>query len=173
MEFVRLFIYTLAASLLGSLAVPVALALPSDRQQAISIESDRAERHDKTGLTIYEGAVNINQGSVSIKADKVTVHTAEDKASKIICVGTPAHYQQQPELDGDLVTARANTIEYHLDKDVITLIKNASFTQEGSTLKGDLINYDVDKGRVEAHGDTTGNRRIQMVIPPTQQEAPE
>ncbi len=149
------------------------LALPTDHLQAISIESDRVQRNDKTGLTIYEGAVNMIQGTINIKADKITVHTAQDKVSKIVCLGTPAHYQQQPELDSGLVTARANTIEYRLDQDVIVLTKDASLSQDGSTLKGDVINYDLKNELVEARGDITGKQRIQMVIPPNQQQNPQ
>ena len=155
---------------LTPLAFPVTYALPNDHQQAISIESDRAQRNDKTGLTIYEGAVNMIQGTINIKADKITVYSTQNKVSKIVCVGTPAHYQQQPELNGGLVTARANTIEYQLSKDVITLITNASLSQQGSTLKGDVINYDLKAELVEARGDTTGKKRIQMIIPPSQQQ---
>lgn len=146
------------------------LALPTDRQQPINIESDRAQRNDKTGLTVYAGAVNIMQGTILIKADKVTVHTRLDKVTKIVCLGTPAHYQQQPEVNGGLVTARANTIEYYLDRDIITLVNNASLSQAGSTLKGDRIDYDLRKELVEARGDITGKQRIQMVIPPSQQQ---
>jgi lipopolysaccharide export system protein LptA len=147
-----------------------AFALPTDRQKAINIESDTALRDDKSGLTVYEGAVNIVQGTINIRADKVTVHSIRDKASKIVCIGTPAHYQQIQNPEGGLVTARANTIEYNLAKDVITLVGNASLSQNGSILKGDSINYDLKKEYVEAHGDITGKKRIEMVIPPSQQE---
>ncbi len=161
---------TLLTGLTTALITPAAFALPNDHQQAISIESDRVLRNDKTGLTVYEGAVHMTQGSINIKADKVTLHTTNNKVSKIICIGKPAQYQQQPELDGGLVVARANTIEYHLDQDVINLIKGASLDQEGSTLTGDIINYDLKAELIEARGDNTGKRRIQMVIPPSQQQ---
>ncbi|RLA47666.1 MAG: lipopolysaccharide transport periplasmic protein LptA [Gammaproteobacteria bacterium] len=152
------------------LAMPAVFALPSDRQQPINIESDRAQRNDKTGITTYEGAVNIIQGTINIRADKVTVHTVEGKVSKIVCIGVPAHYQQQPEPEDGLVIARANTIRYELNKDMITLITNASLTQAGSTLTGELINYDLIQELVEARGDISGKQRIKMVIPPSQQQ---
>ena len=161
---------TLVTALTVALITPAAFALPNDHQQAINIESDRVQRNDKTGLTVYEGAVHMIQGTMNIKADKVTLHTTNNKVSKIICTGKPAHYQQQPELDGGLVVARANTIEYHLDQDVINLIKDASLEQGGSTLTGDIINYDLKAELIEARGDDTGKRRIQMVIPPSQQQ---
>jgi lipopolysaccharide export system protein LptA len=155
---------------LNALIHTAAFALPTDRQKAINIEADTALRNDKTGLTVYEGAVNIVQGTINIRADKVMVHSTRDKVSKIVCIGTPAHYQQIQNAKGGLVTARANTIEYNLAEDVIALLGNASLSQNGSILKGNSINYDLKKEYLEAHGDITGKRRIEMVIPPSQQE---
>lgn len=161
----------LVIALIVALPLPVssALALPDDRAQAINIESDRASRNDKTGLTVYEGSVELNQGSIKINADKITVHSAGNKVSRIVCSGEPARYQQQPEPDSGLVIARANTIEYYLDRDTITLRKNASLDQNGAILKGEIINYDLTKELIEARGDDKGSGRIQMVIPPNQQ----
>ncbi len=151
----------------------LASALPSDRQQPILIESDRAQHNDKTGVTVYQGSVVITQGTIRIKADKVSVNAVGNKVTKIVCTGKPAHYQQQPRPDAELVTARANTIEYHLSKNAITLLGAASLEQEGSTLKGERINYDLQAELVEATGSTTGNQRIQMVIPPQKTEGAE
>lgn len=161
----------LASLLVIGLVMPLsrALGLPDDRVQAINIESDRASRNDKTGLTVYEGSVVMTQGSINIRADKITVYSTANKVSRIVCVGKPAHYQQQPEPDAALVIARANTIEYHLERDTITLRKNASLDQNGTVLKGEIINYDLKQELIEARGDEQGSGRIQMVIPPSQQ----
>lgn len=148
----------------------LASALPSDRQKPILIESDRAVHNDKTGITVYQGSVVITQGTIRIKADKVSVNAVGNKVTNIVSTGKPAHYQQQPRPNARLVTARANTIEYHLKADAITLLGAATLEQEGSTLKGERINYDIKAELVEATGSATGNRRIQMVIPPQKTE---
>lgn len=162
--------FLLACCTLNLVMVSAVVALPEDRQQAIHIESTRVQRNAKTGLTVYEGAVIITQGTINIKADKVTVYTAKGKATKIVCVGTPAHYQQLQEPESGLVTARANTIEYNLQDDVIMLISNADLSLNGTILKGDRINYDLKLELVEARGDLSGNIRIQMIIPREQQQ---
>lgn len=147
-----------------------AQALPSDRHQAIEIESRSAIREEKKGLTVYEGDVTIRQGSMLIRADRVSVHTSGNQVSKIICIGKPAHYEQQPKPGDKPITARANTIEYHLDRDVINLIANASLEQAGTTLTGERIDYDLKEEVIRARGDSTGDQRIRMVIPPSQQK---
>ena len=145
-----------------------ALALPSDRLATITVDADRAQINDKTGITEYHGAVVIKQGTLLIEADQVTIYTTDGQVNKIICIGKPAHYQQQPNPEDGLVNAHANTIEYYLDTDVITLIKNARLEQQGSTLKGDHINYDLKAELVEARGSDNNQQRVHMVIPASQ-----
>ncbi|MCB1659761.1 MAG: lipopolysaccharide transport periplasmic protein LptA, partial [Pseudomonadales bacterium] len=41
----------------------LALALPNDRDQAISLAADNATFNEKTGLAVYTGNVEIKQGS--------------------------------------------------------------------------------------------------------------
>jgi lipopolysaccharide export system protein LptA len=154
--------------LFGVFFTTTALALPSDRQAAITVEADRAQINEKTGITDYQGSVIIKQGSLLIEADQVTIYSTDGQASKIFCFGKPAHYQQQPKPEDGLVNARADTIEYYLDSETITLIKNASLEQQGSTLKGDHINYDLKAELVEARGSDNSQQRVHMVIPANQ-----
>ena len=159
-----------ALLLTGMRAASAAVALPDDRHQAIEIQSRSAIREEKRGLTVYEGDVTIRQGSILIRADKVTVITTGDQVSRIVCTGNPAHYQQQPKPGDKPVIARANTIEYLLDQDIIQLIANASLEQAGATLSGERIDYDLKQEIIKARGDASGNQRIRMVIPPNQQK---
>ena len=151
--------------LLSVLFVSTAHALPSDRQATIVIESDRAQLNEKTGITEYQGTVVIQQGSLLIEADQVTIYSTDGQANKIISIGKPAHYQQQPNSEDGLVNARASTIEYYIDTETITLIKNASLELEGSTLEGEHINYDLKAELVEARGSNNSSQRVYMVIP--------
>ncbi|MBQ0720474.1 MAG: lipopolysaccharide transport periplasmic protein LptA [Gammaproteobacteria bacterium] len=157
--------------LLGVFFATTTLALPEDRQATITVEADRAQINEKTGITDYQGSVIIKQGTMLIEAEQVTIHSTDGQANKIICIGAPAHYQQQPNPEDGLVNARANTIEYYLDTETITLIKNASLEQQGSILKGDHINYDLKAELVEARGSDNNQQRVHMVIPASQPAA--
>jgi len=147
------------------LSTTTVLALPSDQQATITVDADRAQINEKTGVTEYQGSVVIKQGTLLIEAAQVTIYSTDGQANKIICIGKPAHYQQQPNIEDGQVNAYADTIEYYLDKEVITLIKNARLEQQGSTLKGDHINYDLKAELVEARGSDNSQQRVHMVIP--------
>ncbi len=135
-------LFRTVTSLALSLWCLSALALPDDRTQTITIESNSAERDQKTGLTQYQGNVVINQGSLVIEADQVTVYYKDNKVSRIVCLGLPASYQQQAAEDGGLIIAKAETIVYLLAEDEINLKSNAVLSRNGTLIKGDSINYD-------------------------------
>ena len=138
----------------------VAFALPDDANQPISIVADSAIKDDKLGLTIYEGNVSITQGSLNILADKVTIFIVAENVSKMVAIGSPASFKQQPNIDEKDVIAKADTIDYFIIDRKITLTENAFLNQDGSTLTGKVINYDLDGAKAEAEGG------VQVVMQP-------
>ncbi len=150
------------------LALPIpGMALPEDELQPINIESRATERDEKKGITTFRGDVTIDQGSLHIDADEVIIYGI-DEISKIVATGKPAKLRQQPEEDKQVVHAHGNTIEYILGEERVHLIDNAFVEQEGSTVRGDRIDYDIAKQLVKAKSDSSKNNRVRMVIPPKQ-----
>lgn len=143
------------------------LALPDDSEQPIYIKSNSAVRDDKQGTTIYAGNVDMQQGSMRIKANKVTLHSTDESITRIVAEGSQeqlASFKQQPEPNAGDTEALAETIEYQVADDIITLINNASLTQaDGSTISSNKITYDVNAARVEAGGE---NGQVETVITP-------
>ncbi|MFP5414679.1 MAG: lipopolysaccharide transport periplasmic protein LptA [Gammaproteobacteria bacterium] len=147
-------------------------ALPGDRQQPMYVESDSASRDDRSGVTTYIGSVRVDQGSMHIEADKVTVYMAAGgkDVDRIVCEGKPATYRQQPKPDAEIAKAHAEVIEYQVAKDFIVLTRAARLEQGGSILEGERITYDIAKDQMQARGGEN-NGRIRMVIPPQQPSA--
>ena len=133
----------------------------------ISIESDLAERNERTGVTIYRGNVLITQGNLSIQADLVTITENAEQITKIQCAGSPASFEQLnitssiPELVGS-----ANDVEYLLQEQQITLSQNASLSSNGTVITGDSINYDLKNEIWKAGGAENSQKRIRLFIPP-------
>lgn len=145
---------------------PLASALPEDRDQPIRIEADEALRDEKQGFTRYQGNVKMDQGTLHIEADIITVYHVDQEADKIVATGKPARLQQQPEPDKGPVKAHAEVIEYYKDDDRVQLLNNANIEQDGSIVTGDSIEYFINEQRVRADSDRTReDSRVQVVIP--------
>ncbi len=154
-------------ALAAVLLVPaIAAALPEDRDQPIRIEADEALRDEKQGFTRYRGNVRMDQGTLRIEADVVTIYHVEQDADKIVAQGKPARMQQQPEPEKGLIKAEAETIEYYKNEDRVQLLDSARIQQDGSTVTGDSIEYLIGKQRVRADSDRDrGDSRVKVVIP--------
>lgn len=139
-------------------------ALPGDREQPIKIQSNTAERNEKSGETTYRGQVEMTQGSLRIEADSITILSSHKKVTHIIATGKPARYEQQPEANKAPVKATGNTIKYFVDTEKLHLIEHASINQDGAVMKGERIDYDIRSAVLKA-GETNKPTRVEMVIP--------
>ncbi len=149
----------------GSLAAP-SLALESDSEQPIRIVADEALRDERTGLTVYRGNVQMDQGTIRIEADQVTIYRIKSEGDKIVAEGSPAHMQQQPDPDSAPMHAWAGIIEYYRLEDRIHLRGDAVLEQDGSKVRGDRIDYYIEAQQVKATADESdGTRRVEVVIP--------
>lgn len=139
-------------------------ALPDDRAQPIHIKADSAERNEKQGTTTYRGDVTIDQGSMNISGDEVVFYGSRE-ISKIIARGRPARLRQQPSSDKPVIKARANRITYEVSKQNIELKQQAFIEQEGSTVEGSRIFYDIEQQIIKADNEGKSNNRVHITIP--------
>ena len=141
-------------------------ALPDDRAQPIRISADSASRDDRAGVTRYQGNVELQQGSLKINADLISIHHDEKQTDLIIAEGVPATMTQTPEVGKGPIRASANRIEYRRSDDLVRLITEANIEQDGATVSGDTIDYLVTEQRVVASAGDDNGRRVEVVIPP-------
>jgi lipopolysaccharide export system protein LptA len=160
------FIYAAGGALCAAIACypAVAIALPEDADQPIHIRADNAEIDQQQGLVIYRGEVRVDQGTLRVTADEMTVEYVEQKVVRITAKGTPAHYQQQIEADEDQVKAHSSTIIYYTQEERLDLLGDAFLTQEGNEITGDLIKYDIVAGKVDATAESEAP--VRMILQP-------
>lgn len=164
----------LGLTLLGSYAQ----ALPEDRNQPIRVQADTAELDDKQGVAVYRGDVVITQGTMKITGNTVTITQDESGDVEVFtAIGKPAHYEQKPAADKEIVKAYGLTIQYFAANERIVLIDQAKVVQEGNTFEGEKIVYDtqrqiVNAGRATDTDVTTPRPRVDMVIQPRKKDRP-
>jgi len=145
-------------------AAPWSMALPEDASQPIHIRAEQAEIDQNAEQVIYRGAVQVDQGTLRVTADEMTVEYRDQKVVRITARGTPAKYQQQLNPDEEQVKADASTIVYHTQDERLDLKGNAFLRQEGNEITGDFIQYDIVAGKVDAKANDQGP--VRMVLQP-------
>jgi len=151
------------------LSARAALALPTDAEQDLFMEAESLEADELKGTLKYSGDVKMSQGSMRILADTVIIHGDGDQATKVIAIGRPALFQQTPNVGAEPVKARAAELEYTVSSKSLSLQGDAEIEQEGQSLSGSYIEYDVQNSVVKAGSEPAeGNekKRVRMVISP-------
>ena len=146
-----------------------ATALESDRDQPVEIETDSAEFDELAGLTTYRGNVHLIQGSIEVLADQIQLRTENGEIVELIATGNPAQFEQLPDPESEKLFAQSNQIKYLLDQDLIELSGNASLSQQGTTLSGGTILYDVRQHILKASSEGSAQNtteRVRVVLPP-------
>ena len=145
----------------------IASALPSDANQPIRLLADRATYSERTGVTTYSGKVTIEQGTLKIAADNLTVNLDTNNRSirSAVATGRPATMQQVVTQEKGLARGQANRIDYNAVTGIVTLTGNARLTQAGSSFSGNTIRYSLSEGDVEAKAGA--GQRVELVFPPS------
>lgn len=160
--------WLLAALALG-LATSPAWALRDDEKQPMRIEADQVELDEAKSTSVYVGKVQVNQGSMRLTADHVTVYHHDDRRIKyIIALGQPATYRQLLEGDQGEVQAFARRMDYDAVKDELILTEEALLIQGADRLSSERIVYDRARERMRAGG--TG--RVKITITPEGEGGP-
>ena len=147
-----------------------AWALPEDAEQPIHIHSESAQIEHQEGRIVYLGAVRVRQGTLRVNAERMVVNYNDGRVVRITATGAPARYRQELEDQEGEVEADASTIVYHTRKSRIDLVGDAHLEQQGNSLRGELIRYDMVAGRVAAGAPDQGP--VQTTLMPASQPGP-
>lgn len=131
--------------LLMSYALP-AFAIKDDIKQKLHIIADSSIYNYKTGITIFEGNVKVDQGTTHITADKLTTKTNKNhKIQEAIAFGLkqPAHYWTLQKIGEPEMHAVANIIKFYPIDSNVTLEQNVVVTQGENSFQGQMILYNM------------------------------
>lgn len=163
----------LRTALLLSLLPVTGLGLTSDRSQPINIEADRATLNEKTGNSVYEGNVYLQQGTLVLQGSKMTVQLSDNTIDTLVITGDPATYRQRPDGKESDQHAEAGRIEYYAKQDRIILLENAHVWQSGDEeLRSDRIVFDLKSNTVNAGSNKPGDRVHITLQPGSKQNKP-
>lgn len=138
--------------LLSCLFCNTSLALSTDRDQPADIEADDIEFNFKKGTRKYLGNVLAVQGTLKIKADKLTAKYKGSELQQAKAWGSLARFKQRPDDKPYDVEGRAKEIIVNQVKNTMTLKGSASIKQGPDTVHGDIIVYNMATDTLNVQG---------------------
>jgi lipopolysaccharide export system protein LptA len=141
------------------------LALSTDRDKPLHIESDTLDIDDQKGLSIYQGNVHVRQGSMHFLADKITIDHPEKTVKKLLAIGQPAHFKQQQD-NLEEVRATAKEIIWLADQDLLFFRTKVHVWQSGHEFRGEKMEYNLKNDSLKAEKSPTGKQRVHVIIQP-------
>lgn len=173
--------------LLAAVAGGDAFALSTDRNQPMDVDAGymRTDQNKNSNAavntTFLKGNVRITQGSIKAHGDEATIYqdnkqakeggeAGDSKIKRVLLVGKQAHLEQVHDGDCSLMTADADTIDYHTDTDIADLKGNVHVIQKGKgDFKGEHMVYNTKTGEMES-GDNSPQSRVSMRFEPKNAE---
>jgi lipopolysaccharide export system protein LptA len=144
-------------------------ALSSDKDQPIELEADGVELDEGRGVSVYRGNVVLNQGTMRLNADRLTVTHTGTRPTKIVAEGRPVRFRQLPDDSKEFVYGRAQRAEYSVDSEELVLIGDARLEQGKDSFQSDRIVYNRIKSRIKAGAAAEGKERVKITITPPSQ----
>lgn len=160
--------------LLAALCAPmIAHAEKADREKPIQVEADRVSLDDLNRVSVFEGNVVLTQGTLQVRADRLTVRQDAERAQYASAVGRPLSFRQKRDGADEFIEGWAERMEYDGRRNQLELFQKARLKRNSDEIRGDYIFYDASNEtfRVGPAADspatsTASTGRVRMVIQP-------
>jgi len=170
------------ALFLATLLLPFSAAADrSDREKAVNMEADRVSVDDPNRVLVFEGNVQLTQGTMSIRASRLVVTQDSAGFQKGVAYGSsgaPARFKQKREGREDFIEGEAERIEHDGRGEKTEFFVNARVKSGGDEVAGHYIAFDSVTERYVVTGGAsdpkTGvgpNARVRAVIQPKSADA--
>lgn len=164
---------SLIACLLILLIPASALAELADRDKPVNLEADTVTLDDASKVSTYQGNVQLTQGTLLIRADKLVVKEDSAGLQHGTAYGNPASFRQKREGVDEYIEGYGLRIEYDGRNDKVELFNQARMKRNQDEVRGNYISYDAKTeffqvlgGGKEAASPGKGKGRVRAVIQP-------
>lgn len=143
----------------GLLYISNAQALDSDKNAPVTINADTTSIDFRTGQRVLTGNVEITQGTLNIRANKVVLIYKGDDIDTATAHGKPVKFKQMPEGQTVMVHGEGKTLKLKQAKNLITLTENAKITQGSNTITGRVIYYNTQTSKMTVKGQSSAKQK--------------
>ncbi|OGI38174.1 MAG: lipopolysaccharide transport periplasmic protein LptA [Candidatus Muproteobacteria bacterium RBG_16_62_13] len=142
--------------IIGMLAALTATAADR-RDEPVSIRADHIEINERTGYALYRGHVRLQQGDVTIRAERLEAWQRDGKTQRALASGRPASFYQAPATPSDEATGfTAARIDYHVRQRIVHATGNAEASRGQDRFQATTLRYEIEPRRLFAGGQGDG-----------------
>ncbi len=162
--------FTLLLGLLLVGQLGVAHAEKADRDKPLQIDSDRMSLDNANHVSVFEGKVDLTQGTLHVMAEKIVV--TEDAAGHKFCVATGhlASFRQKRDGTNEYVEGYAERIEYDTLSEKIDLFVRARVKRDQDDVRGDHITYSTQTEIFRVNS-PENNGRVRATLQPKNKDS--
>jgi lipopolysaccharide export system protein LptA len=115
----------------------------ADRTKPINLEADRMRVDDAQKTSVFEGNVQMTQGTLTIRGDTITVRQDKEGFQYGTATGALAKFRQKRDGANEYVEGEAERIEYNGKADRVEFFNRARLKREpADEVRGNYISYD-------------------------------
>lgn len=166
-----------ALALPGLLLSSNSYAERADRNKPLHLEADRGSVDDAKQVSTFNGNVQLTQGTILIRGDKLVVVQDKDGFAHGTVTGRLASFRQKREGYDEYVDGYAERIEYDSLSEIVNFYGQAHMKREKDDVRGDHITYNSKTeifqviGAKGERAKAEGKDRVHMVIQPKRKPA--
>jgi len=143
-----------------------ASAATEDEREPVRINARSVVANDKTGAVVYSGKVVVEQGPLTIRADRIEYSTRRSGTEQMIATGKPVRLHQRNDKSDEELRAEAERVIYSVAKREIEMTGHVMLQQGSNRFTADRLHYELDTNRLSAEGSESGDGRVHVVIQP-------
>ncbi|MBI5006340.1 MAG: lipopolysaccharide transport periplasmic protein LptA [Nitrosomonadales bacterium] len=170
--------YPISAVLPGLLFIlssPPLHAENADRDKPLHLESDSVSIDDVKQVSVFEGVVELVQGTLTIHADKIVVKQNKLGYKHCTATGKTASFRQKLEGADEYVEGYGERIEYDTRAETVDFFVQARVKRGQDDVRGDRITYNTRTEVIRVSGNPRNitsptKGRVRAVIQPKSNE---
>lgn len=155
-----------------------ASAEKADREKPIRYSANALDGNEAEQSVLLAGKVEILQGTIVIKADRVILRQQPDGTYNVSATGKPVTFRQKMDNSDEFVDAQALRIEYLGSKELVELYEQGWIKRGKDELRGSFLTYNSSNGGFAGRGvwppptgtAPAGDGRVSGVIQPKPKE---
>ena len=123
-----------------------------DREKPINYSADRGDLNYETKLGKLDGNVVLTQGTITVRADRLSFKQLPDNSMQVTAFGNPVSFRQKRDGSDEYYEGFAQRVEYDGSKDLLELFDRALLKRGVDEIRSNYISYNAKTELFKAEG---------------------